>query len=46
MQNWPIVVVLAEHLLKLQVLSALTTADTRASKSSSQGRAGAEPGEE
>lgn len=46
MQNWPRVVVLAEHLEKLQVLSAFTTADTRASKSSSQGSAIAGPGEE
>lgn len=46
MQNWPSVVVLAEHLVKLQVLSAFTTADTRASKSSSEGRAMAGPGEE
>lgn len=46
MQNWPRVVVLAEHLEKLQVLSAFTTADTRASKSSSQGRAIAGPRKE
>lgn len=46
MQNWPRVVVLAEHLEKLHVLSAFTTADTRASKSSSQGRAITGPGEE